>query len=151
MIPIRQLAADFCRKTCLKLFMKSCFLIVLAFGFDDGTQRYTAVKDTSEMGSANHNRYERQFAAPEKNRAITRDPRMAANDPPAIIHPTAFGLSLKIKNSPTKVRAIAPIIVVPIPSMGKKICMNRKLGATRHPRIPIVTAMLPRNNSFLWL
>ena len=76
---------------------------------------------------------------------------MPAKELPASIHPIAFGLLLTIRNSPTKVNAIALITAVPIPSMGKKNCKKRNSGARKQPKIPTVTQKLPINNSILWL
>ena len=76
---------------------------------------------------------------------------MPAMELPASIHPMAFGLLFTAKNSPTSVKAMAPIATVPIPSMGKKNCMNRNSGARKQPKIPMATAKLPINISFLWL
>jgi hypothetical protein len=125
--------------------------MILGFWGTDGTPKYTAAKDTSEIGRANKSRKGRQFPGPEKNRPITRDPIIADEELPDNIHPIAFGLLLTTKNSPTKVNAMAPIATVPIPSMGKKICINKKFGAKKQPKIPKVTAKLPINNSLLWL
>ena len=76
---------------------------------------------------------------------------MPAMELPDSIHPMAFGLLFTARNSPTSVKAMAPIATVPIPSMGKKNCMNRNSGARKQPKIPKVTAKLPINSSFLWL
>ena len=76
---------------------------------------------------------------------------MPAMEFPASIHPMAFGLLFTARNSPTSVKTMAPIATVPIPSMGKKNCMNRNSGARRQPKIPKATAKLPISSSFLWL
>jgi hypothetical protein len=54
--------------------------------------------------------------------ATIEDARPAI-DAPANSHPVAFGLFVKIRNSPTSASDIPDTVIVPIPSTGKKICM----------------------------
>ena len=149
MLPIRQLTADLFRKTRLKLFKKSCFVIVLAFCPFDGTRKYVVINDTSEIGNTQHNRYDRQPNAPEKKKVIEIKVIIAIKPFADVIHPTVLGLSFTVNISPTKLKVNAPIITLPIPSMGKKICITRKFGANKHPRVPMTTANVPSNSNFL--
>ena len=76
-------------------------------------------------------------------------PIMAENEPPASTQPIAFDLFSKIKNSPTNVKAIAVIATVPMPSIGKKICITKKFGAKKQPKFPKITVTQPSKSNFL--